>query len=35
MTTVNKGNSKFSLMADEWWDISGKFKPFINLICKN
>ena len=28
MTTVNKEEiQKFSLMADEWWDVSGKFKP--------
>ena len=28
MTTVNKEEiQKFSLMADEWWDVNGKFKP--------
>ena len=27
MTTINKGNSKFSNLADEWWDPKGKFKP--------
>ena len=33
MTTVNKKEiEKFSRMAEEWWDVEGKFKPFINLI---
>ena len=28
MTTINKAEiQKFSLMADEWWDVNGKFKP--------
>tara|TARA_B100001059_G_scaffold233817_1_gene274767 strand:- start:66 stop:788 length:723 start_codon:yes stop_codon:yes gene_type:complete len=28
MTTVNKEEiQKFSKMADEWWDVQGKFKP--------
>ena len=28
MTTVNKEEiQKFSKMADEWWDMNGKFKP--------
>ncbi|MFL2889938.1 MAG: bifunctional 2-polyprenyl-6-hydroxyphenol methylase/3-demethylubiquinol 3-O-methyltransferase UbiG [Pelagibacteraceae bacterium] len=28
MTTINKEEiQKFSKMADEWWDIDGKFKP--------
>jgi len=28
MTTVNKDEiEKFSKLADEWWDIDGKFKP--------
>ena len=28
MTTVNKKEiEKFSRMADEWWDVEGKFKP--------
>ena len=28
MTTVNKDEiQKFSKMADEWWDVNGKFKP--------
>ena len=28
MSTVNKKEiEKFSLMADEWWDPNGKFKP--------
>ena len=28
MTTINKEEiQKFSDMADEWWDVSGKFKP--------
>ena len=28
MTTVNKEEiQKFSRMADEWWDVKGKFKP--------
>ena len=26
MTTINKENSKLNL-ADEWWDVNGKFKP--------
>ena len=28
MTTINKEEiQKFSRLADEWWDVSGKFKP--------
>ena len=28
MTTVNKDEiQKFSKIADEWWDVKGKFKP--------
>ena len=28
MSTVNKDEiEKFSKLADEWWDINGKFKP--------
>ena len=28
MTTINKEEiQKFSLLADEWWDVNGKFKP--------
>ena len=28
MTTVNKKEiEKFSRMAEEWWDVEGKFKP--------
>ncbi len=28
MTTINKAEiQKFSEMADEWWDVNGKFKP--------
>ena len=28
MTTINKEEiQKFSKLADEWWDIKGKFKP--------
>ena len=28
MTTINKQEiQKFSNLADEWWDVSGKFKP--------
>ena len=28
MTTINREEiQKFSKMADEWWDINGKFKP--------
>ena len=28
MTTINKEEiHKFSKMADEWWDVNGKFKP--------
>ena len=27
-TTINKEEiQKFSKMADEWWDVKGKFKP--------
>ena len=27
-TTINKDEiQKFSKMADEWWDVNGKFKP--------
>ena len=35
MTTINKRNSKFSALADEWWNVEGKFKPCICLINKN
>ena len=32
-TTINKEEiQKFSRLADEWWDVNGKFKPFICLI---
>ena len=28
MTTINKKEiEKFSMMAEEWWDVEGKFKP--------
>ena len=28
MTTINKEEiQKFSRIADEWWDVNGKFKP--------
>ena len=28
MTTINKEEiQKFSALADEWWDVEGKFKP--------
>jgi len=28
MSTVNKKEiDKFSKIADEWWDVEGKFKP--------
>ena len=28
MDTINKEEiQKFSKMADEWWDVNGKFKP--------
>ena len=28
MTTINQDEiQKFSKLADEWWDVSGKFKP--------
>ena len=28
MTTINKDEiQKFSKLADEWWDVNGKFKP--------
>ena len=28
MTTINKKEiQKFSKLAEEWWDVNGKFKP--------
>ena len=28
MTTINKAEiQKFSNLAEEWWDVNGKFKP--------
>ena len=28
MTTINREEiQKFSKLAEEWWDVSGKFKP--------
>ena len=28
MTTINKEEiQKFSKLADQWWDVNGKFKP--------
>ena len=28
MSTINKQEiQKFSKLADEWWDVNGKFKP--------
>ena len=28
MSTINKEEiQKFSNLADEWWDVNGKFKP--------
>ena len=28
MSTINKEEiQKFSKLADEWWDVKGKFKP--------
>ena len=28
MTTINKEEiQKFSNLADQWWDVKGKFKP--------
>ena len=28
MSTINKEEiQKFSRLADEWWDVNGKFKP--------
>ena len=28
MTTINKEEiQKFSNLANEWWDVNGKFKP--------
>ena len=46
MSTINKDEiEKFSKLADEWWDLNGKFKPlhmfnpirieYILEICKN
>ena len=32
MNTVNKKEiEKFSKIAEEWWDIEGKFKPLHKL----
>ena len=32
MTTINKEEiQKFSKLADEWWDVEGKFKPFTHV----
>ncbi len=47
MTTINKDEiQKFSRLADEWWDVNGKFKPLhmfnptrieyiIDMICSH
>ena len=46
MSTINKDEiEKFSKLADEWWDLNGKFKPlhmfnpirieYILETCKN
>ena len=47
MSTINKDEiEKFSKLADEWWDIDGKFKPLhmfnpirieyiLDIISKN
>ena len=43
MSTINKDEiQKFSKIADEWWDVNGKFKPLhmfnpirIEYILKN
>ena len=30
MTTINKEEiQKFSKLADQWWDINGKFKSLL------
>ena len=34
MNTINKKLEKFSKIANEWWDIDGKFKPLHNLILQ-
>ena len=32
-TTINKEEiQKFSDLADQWWDVNGKFKLYICLI---
>ena len=32
-TTINKEEiQKFSRLAEEWWDVNGKFKPLHMLI---
>ena len=32
-TTINKEEiQKFSKLADEWWDVNGKFNLYICLI---
>ena len=43
MSTINKEEiQKFSNLADEWWDVNGKFKPLhmfnpirIDILKKN
>ena len=33
MSTINKEEiQKFSNLAEEWWDVKGKFKPCTCLI---
>ena len=27
MSTINEEIQKFSDLAEEWWDVNGKFKP--------
>ena len=32
MTTINKEEiQKFSNLAEEWWDVNGKFKPLTHV----
>ena len=30
--TINKEEIQVSALADEWWNVEGKFKPCICLI---
>ena len=32
MTTINKKEIQSFKLADEWWDVNGRAKPYICLI---